>query len=262
MKVRSRTWGRWRATVEACARASVAALVLNGCADRYEDVGDVVVEWDGGDSQVSLALRRSRVVEELADALNRTFKLPVDLVVMHASCAEKNAFYDPQQRRITMCYELLEAVAEVAWKQSRMDEARYEDTVIATWTFFLFHELGHALIHLYDLPIPGSEEDVVDGFSTVLLIKSEMARSALVAAKYWAETDPGKYSDLAFASDHSLNPQRFYNIICLVYGSSVEAYREVVERNVLPESRADRCPGEYRQALHAWEILLEKWTQS
>lgn len=33
----------------------------------------------------------------------------------------------------------------------------------------LFHELGHAFISLYDLPITGREEDAVDQFAAILL---------------------------------------------------------------------------------------------
>ncbi|MET0284227.1 MAG: DUF4344 domain-containing metallopeptidase, partial [Polyangiales bacterium] len=61
--------------------------------------------------------------------------------------------------------------------------------------------------------------------------------------------------------EHSLNQQRFYQILCLVYGSNPRAYQALVSDGVLPASRAQRCPAEYAQKSAAWEQLLEPWAK-
>jgi hypothetical protein len=254
MMKRESTWRR--VVAGACARASAAALLLSACAEEEE--GDVLVAWNPGGSKVAVGMKETGLVDELADTIAQTFELPSDLTIVHKECGVENAFYDPKTRQIVMCYELLDVVSEVAWDDAdKKDVKKYQETLVATWTSFVFHELGHALIHLYDLPVTGREEDAADDFSTVLMIKREKAGKAILAAKYWANADPETYSKLAYAGDHSLDAQRFYRIICLVYGSSADTYRKLVDRDVLTESRAAQCPGEYQKALRSWETLLD-----
>jgi hypothetical protein len=93
----------------------------------------------------------------------------------------------------------------------------------------------------------------------VLLIETRLADDVLLAADYWNALDPGTLSRSAFADEHSLDLQRFFNIQCLVYGSDPTRYDALVSTGDLPVERAKRCPGEYDQALRAWRSLLEPW---
>ena len=55
-----------------------------------------------------------------------------------------------------------------------------------------------------------------------------------------------------FADEHGAPAQRFFNYICLAYGGEPEAFREFVDRGILPKERAAHCPAEYRQVRHAF----------
>lgn len=242
---------------------TLAALLSSSCGEEEsgeKDEGDIVTEWDSGGSLLADTLRKEKLFEIYAKALNEGFKFPRDLPVVHTSCGEPNAFYDPRSVQVLMCYELLDLISTLA-EMNAADEEEYGERVVATWTFVFFHELGHALIDQYQLPTTGREEDAVDGFSTVLMIEADLADYALLAALYWAETDSGMYTELSYADEHSLNSQRFYNILCLVYGSNPNAYSDLVTEGVLPESRAARCPSEYAKTLKSWETLLEPWAK-
>ena len=81
----------------------------------------------------------------------------------------------------------------------------------------------------------------------MLLIEAGLADIALIAAEYWSSSDTGMYDALAYADEHSLDPQRFFSIVCTVTGSDPEAYAEIVSNGYLPETRAQRCQGEYEQ---------------
>jgi hypothetical protein len=61
---------------------------------------------------------------------------------------------------------------------------------------------------------------------------------------------------LAFWDEHSLDAQRMYHILCMIYGSNPEAYASLVNPDVLPEQRAKRCPYEYQQRARNWDRLL------
>jgi len=194
----------------------------------------------------------------ITGVLNDTLRLPRDLTVTHRDCGEPNASYSSQQHGISMCWELLESVTVTLYDGDRTDQEN-GDAVIGAWLSVMFHELGHALIDQYELPVTGKEEDAVDDFATVLLIEAGLADYAVSAAEYWALTDDGMYSQLAYADEHSLNSQRFYGILCTVYGSDPGEYGWLVDRGVLPETRAARCPDEYAQKSKSWNKLLEPY---
>lgn len=60
-----------------------------------------------------------------------------------------------------------------------------------------------------------------------------------------------------FANEHSLPAQRFYNLMCIGYGSDRKTFGDVVERGYLPAEWAALCEDEYRQVKHAFERLVE-----
>ena len=238
----------------------VSACGGGGGGSGKKDEGDFVAEWDPGATGLARALQREELFEDLADALNDGFKLPRDLPIVHTSCGEENAFYDPRQGALLMCYELLDLVTSISLQLAE-DEEEAAQRAIGTWTFIFFHELGHGLADLYELPLTGGEEDAVDDFSTLLMIEADLVQEVAYAADFWLETDPGLVDASQFADEHSLNQQRFYNMLCLIYGSDPNRFDILVSGGHLPESRAVRCPGEYEQKLKAWETLLKPWSK-
>lgn len=246
----------------------LSALIAAGCGGGDDeaagsskpDRGDFVTDWERGGSELAMTLRKERLFEDVADALNDSLKLPRDLPIVHLSCGEENAFYDPNAGELHMCYELLDQVAQVSLDISE-DEEELGKRIVGTWMFVFFHELGHGLVDQYKLPTTGKEEDVVDEFSTLLMIQTDLAEYAIYAADYWRLTDTGMYDESQFADEHSLNPQRFYNIMCLVYGSNPKKYAGAIEAGLLTEARAAGCPAEYKRKSDAWDTLLEPWVK-
>ncbi len=125
-------------------------------------------------------------------------------------------------------------------------------------TFVFFHELGHALVDAYDLPVTGREEDAVDQLSVLLLAdgSEEGEQTVLDAARLLLQQAGAELDELAFADEHSLDHQRFYNIICLLYGQNQEKFASLVKDGTLPEARAERCSDEFARADKAWDALL------
>ena len=60
----------------------------------------------------------------------------------------------------------------------------------------------------------------------------------------------------AFADVHSLDAQRFYNVLCLAYGADPKRFADTVEKKHLPEDRAEDCAGENQQVAYAVQRLL------
>lgn len=130
--------------------------------------------------------------------------------------------------------------------------------VIATF----YHELGHALIDVLQLPVLGKEEDAADMLASVLThyiwdeeAATQITYDTAAAFALWAN-DPEGW-DSAFADTHSLDQQRYYSLVCLFYGADPEAREAVAVDLELPEDRAVLCPDEFAQADASWSAMLE-----
>ena len=199
-------------------------------------------------------LRRLGLLEDAVAALNAQLRLPRAVSVRLIECGESNAFYDPEAHEIQMCLELMEDMAGVL--EGQFEDASVEsDALSGAWLGTLLHEVGHALVHVLDLPITGREEDVVDQLSAWMLISADDADAVLgYAATYYTESGDVGASD--FASVHALNEQRYFNLLCWAYGSDPDAAEELVNSWELPSERAELCADEYAQMDRAWSRLL------
>ncbi len=233
---------------------------------------------DSGDFQVIYARRsgaeyqeweevfkETQLLEATVAELNGVFTLPADVPVVLRECGEVNAFYDPETREISLCYEMIEDLAGVYFTEDQTDkEAEEAGTAVANALMFtLYHELGHALIDLYDLPVTGREEDAVDQLATMILLEGgdEGEDAAIDGANSFLSDEETEIEDLSFWDEHSLDDQRFYNILCWIYGKNPEDYEYLVEDETLPADRAQRCPGEYQRMSKSWDALLTPYVK-
>ncbi len=249
-----------------------AALALAGCAPAegaptpsVPDQGDFRVVYGAVRAPEYRAwqadLREARVLEDVADALNSTFVLPEDVHLAFTECGEPNAFYDADERRVRVCYELMDDLYEVFGGETESDDELNEAAWGAIY-FTLYHELGHALVDLWDLPITGREEDAADQLAAFLLTDGteEGETAALNGANAFIlehDREGGEVSDSSLWNEHSLDPQRFYNIICWVYGRDPAGYAHLIEDGVLPAERAEQCEHEYARLDRSWSGLLQ-----
>ena len=207
-------------------------------------------------------MKQQKVIEQIAAAFNQELALPTDVTITFKDCGQENAFYMPSDKSITMCYEFMDSFYREFLKMGKSEEEANELMFGAT-TFFLLHELGHCLIDVYDLPATGREEDSVDQLSTYILMSdtdAELNSAAIAGAMIfsaWAENEQA--TPRAFADEHSMGSQRFFNVACWMYGKDQEQYGFFVSEGILPEARAARCPSEYQKLSKAWERLVEPY---
>jgi len=247
--------------------AATSATPATAGAVKAADKGDFKVAPREPEADLSAEERKDyeeelKSLRETADALNKAFSLPHDIFIGFDNCEEANAFYDPEKKTVTVCYELAEDLYEAFKKDFKTDE-QVEDAVTNATTFVFFHELGHALVDAYDLPITGREEDAVDQLSVLLLADGteEGERMVLDAAVSFSRQASDELDELAFADEHSLDQQRYYSIICLLYGQDEEKFASLVKDGTLPESRAERCSDEFARVDKAWDVLLAPYTK-
>ena len=128
--------------------------------------------------------------------------------------------------------------------------------------FILYHELGHALIDTYDLPVPGREEDAVDAFSVVILVQGGVPDTVVSSAIFWLLLEEEYGGSPNFADEHSMNLQRMYNLLCWVYGSDPGAYGYLTEYfpDLQDRISGGRCEQEYADQEDAWNELLRPYS--
>ncbi len=59
-------------------------------------------------------LRQQRVFETTVEFIDGWFDLPEPLAVKAEECGRPNAYWDPNERELVFCYEMLEALYELA----------------------------------------------------------------------------------------------------------------------------------------------------
>ncbi len=223
------------------------------------DEGDLILEYvepqSSDHGEIYQLLTADPFYEDLIGSLNETFALPTDVFVNFDECGEENAYYDSEASTITVCYELVKFYADSAHETYQED---YAQEVIYAGFFTFFHELGHALVDHYQLPVVGREEDAVDAFATVLMLQAEEEDAVLAGMEQFDldATYEAEQEELPLWDEHSLSEQRLYNVACLIYGSDPDGYADFIDEEWLPEERADGCEAEYEQAANSWDTLL------
>lgn len=211
-------------------------------------------------------LKAEKALETLAVDLNSYLEIPTDVWISVGECGEVNAYYYPSDQLIIICYEMVREVYYGALEEGWPEDEAELATMNAT-EFFFYHELGHALIHVLELPVTGREEDAVDQLSVYALAhmsdEGEVpALDAALAFMFWAKDAQEARIESAYWGEHSLNEQRFFNIVCWVYGQDPERFNKLVSDGALPQGRAERCVSEWQQIDKSWSVLLEPYLKA
>ena len=237
--------------------------------NKKVDKGDFVVRHlavaNSRYNEIDRQIKEEKLLEKAADKLNGSLILPYDINLITKDCGEVNAFYDAETHSVTVCYELMEHFYTVFRGSGLSDEKAY-DKMFDAVRFAFLHEIGHALIENYNLPITGNEEDAADrcsAFINLTELGEDGVNAVLAAADaFAAESKNDSSSKRNLADEHLLQEQRFYNSLCMIYGSDTEKYAYIVDDNYLPKERAARCPQEYERTVQSWSSLLAPWRKS
>lgn len=199
-----------------------------------------------------------QALEALLVQLNQRLSLPYDMYVSFEDCDSPDAYYDPDKHQVTICYQLIDEYYGLFSKKIK-DKTKLDDAVRAATASTFFHELGHGLVAAWDIPVTGREEDAVDQLSNLVLIETiengeEAAMEGALSFKLYADLTKGEAK--IYWDEHSLDEQRFFDTICMVYGHDEEKYRYLVKNGTLPEERAAYCAEDYEKVRRAWLKLL------
>ena len=143
------------------------------------------------------------------------------------------------------------------------DPEELAQTILNLTEFVLYHEVGHALVDILDIPVLGKHEDAVDGFAAILSTIWDLDEIALSAADVMnataslsAGTD---ITDAEFWDSHSLDEQRMFTIFYLIYGSNPQEHSTLLKDIGMPAEQSDPCQYNYQETLRNWSRVLGEY---
>jgi len=208
-------------------------------------------------------MQQTTMLEQFAADITDTLKLPYDIPIKGSQCGEAQLYWSSSDKDVVLCYEDIPRLLDQARELGDADPApaTFNDMLLG-----FYHESGHMMIDLYDLPTVGREEDDADQVSAYLMLRPNddgtVDPHALDAIGQGARSfgaDAGDVDDGAMSDVHSPTKVRMYNLECWTYGADPAYGAGLVAQGLLPQYRADGCEGEYNQLRAAWDRLLEPY---
>lgn len=214
--------------------------------------------------QLQIDWRKHGLLESLSEELSRKFTLNQPLRIALGECGLSNAFYSRDERVIVICLEL---IPDLVNRFSRLrgqhsDRPALLRAVSGALVFVVFHELGHALIDVQQLPVLGREEDAADKISTFLILQDPMLPDAVIEGALLffypkqLKLIPNFFSQRHLSDEHSLDPQRAVDLACAAYGKDPQRYLWAAQAAKVTPQRAERCADEYAQLDRSVRSLL------
>ena len=231
-----------------------------------DDVGFILRFLEPGDedeARMKRLLEQEDGVPDMVALFNALFILKAPLTVKVG--AEDGPYYEPGAEVITIPYAFALEIEQRFQEQgdpARVNLEESDDLVLDVVMHTLFHELGHALMWQYELPLFFEEEDVVDSLANLLLLDyTENGQQVAISAAemYRLEAaDIERFEAADFWNEHSLDIQRHYDVYCAIYGADPEGNQRIIDEVFdASEEQGDVCIDTYTRIANSWAPLLE-----
>ncbi|MBB3840775.1 hypothetical protein FHS57_004795 [Runella defluvii] len=243
-----------------------------------QDKGDLIFIFQKSKYEfVSKQMEQTQLLESFRRHANYTLSFPRDIPVYFCDCGIENAFYQPigNGGYIKMCYEYINAMFNKLIQKNGKDEAGIK--LAASAVLVLYHELGHAIDHQFDLATTGKHEDLADEFALWLLLKhpaAETQKIAYYSILNWYYSAKSLENAIfmgraKYADTHSPSLERYFTLLSLFCGSNMNrAYQwqligdDIFKPYQLPLSRAKRSKDEYENFINDWKRVLGPFLKS
>jgi len=206
-------------------------------------------------SAIMERLKARLVLEEFSQFL-APLKLPITLRLRTMQCGAVNAFYDPADSSIILCYEYVADIEDRAPRDTSPEGITRNEVIVGQIVGTLLHEAGHAVSNLLRLPVLGREEDTADQIAAFIMLQfgRDIARPLIRGEAYgWNQR---QRTQSRFWGPHSTALQRQHTYLCLAYGMDPATFEDFVRIGWLPKQRAAHCADDYKRVLHAFRETI------
>ncbi|MGN9838440.1 DUF4344 domain-containing metallopeptidase [Nonomuraea sp. H19] len=188
-----------------------------------------------------------------SEALKTEIKLPQPVKVVARDCDRAAATWDREERRITICYSLVDNVRRTLTGISETEEADSRTTharIDAALAVLFHHQLGHALATMNGL---ADGEEQADQFAALTLASDAPKRVVRAAeARHLLAGHAGV--------DHLSGLAESATFACLLYGGDPAKYAAIARGGWVPAERAPSCADEYNRVKSAIGSMAVKAT--
>lgn len=129
-------------------------------------------------------------------------------------------------------------------------------------THVLIHELAHALIREFDLPVLGNEENMADSFATLYIVQTMPDKAEEIIhdrARSWI-LEASVEGNHNFLSEHAPKEMRAYQAICLLFGLDPKKYRKLPSWGIFSENDLRNCYDFAPEIARGWRRVLDQYT--
>lgn len=222
-------------------------------------------------NQIATYLRKTGRLKEIVEALNQSLSIPYNINII-TTATDEGPYYLYDKKTIYLDYKILSVVSKLYDKYHPNEpEVNKQHYINNLMRFFLYHELGHALIDAYKLPVLGQEEDGSDALSAVISLQylPKGFQVLVDAADFFKLLDEIVGTEKnAYWDTHALNKQRYYRLLCYAYGKSPTPVMQKIKHyynsslDDFIKERADYCDDEYNYTYQSWMDLLSPYLKS
>jgi len=216
----------------------------------------------GTPNSASLRADSEAKVRAMVARLNESINMPVDIQISFEDCHDTEVFYDDQNHHVTICHEWLDEMQHIVSRRNN-DKTLIRESIESLVVAVFLHESAHALIDILHVPVTGREEDAADQLSTLVLMgQPDGARKAMqVAHTYRVLAQDSLRDPPAYWDEHSLDAQRYYDTLCMIYGRDPKQNVKLMTVDRLPDERAEICEKDYQRIETAWKTLLKPYAK-
>jgi hypothetical protein len=203
-------------------------------------------------------VKKWQVLEQFGQFLV-PLRLPRKLVVQFDECGAFTRPYRPEGP-VTVCYELVDKIEGIAAKvQPELRDLVLVGTIIQA----VFHETAIAVFDVLRVPVWGRRDDAADRLAGFLMVEfgPELAKRLIIGTAVFFKESGKTWTGSQFADASAPEAQRFYNYLCMAYGSEPKTFSSFVQAEsggdfVLPSSRARHCTNEFEQVRKAFDLRI------
>ena len=190
-------------------------------------------------------LMRRQVLEQLRLFLS-PLRLPRKLLVQIDQCNAERRPYQPGGP-VTICYEYIAKVDQIAPRNQPAGGLPRETMITGAFIQAVLHEVAVATFDILEIPVWGRETDAADKLAGFIMVQfgKDVALKIMVGAAWFFDASERTWNELDYASEQSPEAQRFFNYLCIAFGSDPASFKFLIDQNLLPVRRAQRCTQEF-----------------
>ncbi len=203
-------------------------------------------------------LKARQPLEELQQFL-APLKLPKKLLVQTKEC---DTTYVPvaayEGGAANICYEYLDQIERLAPATVSAEGVTRANAIAGAFVQDALHMVAEGIFNILQVPVWGREEDAADKIAGYIMMQfgKDVALRTLTGTAYFFQASGHTWTGVDFSDERSSEGQRFYNYLCVAYGGDRATFGYLVQKNILPKSRADSCAHEYTELQYAFVTTI------